>query len=822
MAAYYDFFRKIVLSPDGITLEADSVTDVLTISRGTGVAFTSDVSTDTFGIGVDYQLFVPIGTTTIRLQDINSNTRDVAITAGSNMSVGRNSANELVLTATVGGTSKVINSITQANPVVVTTNTQHQFTEGIAVTITDVVGTTELNGNEYYMDILTSTTFALYTNSNLTTPVDGTAHTAYGSGGVAVAEYGAPQALSQLSDVDLVGSPPVSGSFLQYTGTYWGIGNTLRGDFTGSVFADDSTLLVDGVNGSIPYSVLTGTPTIPTNNNQLTNGSAYATSLGTLSDVVAVDNTNFNNSLKIGDTTTGILNNALENVILGKGAANAITSGKKNVIIGFQAHDTVETSYGATVVGTDAVGVSKFLNETVSIGHLSTSNGNSGDVVQYGVHIGSSAGNGGSNRDNVYVGYMSGYSSTKDGNSYNVGIGTSALQSGANSANRARNIAVGHEAGTGLANNATDQYGVYIGVQAGHVISSGQNNIFIGKTAGDLVSTGSNNIILGDYAGTAAMANEIHIYNDTTERLKIDATGAMRVNGAFTFPIADGTSNQVLQTDGSGQVSWSSFAAAAWVDLTGKPTTLTGFGITDAVQQNTSFDGDVTGSVFGDDSSVLLDGNNKRLSLGGTTLGYQPDGLKLANTNYQTNGGFRNNTVQFSGAIDVLDPTRADAGYAGDFASRKDNGFWSYFRGGLIVEEMAHFNTQVLHHTNTKAQRWFDNPGATEDINFNYYDTYYVQNMAQDTTFNLINPSPYAAVASTITIIINQTATPRMPTLTLLGAPANIRWQNSIVPSAVENSLQVFEFTWLQSWTVENGPINWNYFLARESVYTSV
>jgi hypothetical protein len=32
------------------------------------------------------------------------------------------------------------------------------------------------------------------------------------------------------------------------------------GDLTGSVFADDSTLLVDGVNASIPYSVLSGAP----------------------------------------------------------------------------------------------------------------------------------------------------------------------------------------------------------------------------------------------------------------------------------------------------------------------------------------------------------------------------------------------------------------------------------------------------------------------------------------------------------------------------------------------------------------------------------
>jgi inosine/xanthosine triphosphate pyrophosphatase family protein len=32
------------------------------------------------------------------------------------------------------------------------------------------------------------------------------------------------------------------------------------GDLKGSVFADDSTLLVDSVNGTIPYTVLTGAP----------------------------------------------------------------------------------------------------------------------------------------------------------------------------------------------------------------------------------------------------------------------------------------------------------------------------------------------------------------------------------------------------------------------------------------------------------------------------------------------------------------------------------------------------------------------------------
>ena len=278
-AAYYDFFRKITLQPDGVTLEADSVSDTLTITGGNGVAFNPNVSADSFEIDVNYQLFVPIGSTKIRLNDINSNYTDITMTAGSNMSVGRNSANELVFTSTVGGTSKAVSGATQASPVVITTNTQHQFTEGIAVTITDIVGMTELNGNEYYMDILTSQTFALYTDSNLTTPLNGTGFTAYGSGGVAVAEYSAPQALSQLNDVDLVGTPPVNGTYLQYNGTSWQAGTTLAGDLTGSVFGDDSTILVDGVAGKIVgdienASIVTDSLTINNDDFLITNPTA--------------------------------------------------------------------------------------------------------------------------------------------------------------------------------------------------------------------------------------------------------------------------------------------------------------------------------------------------------------------------------------------------------------------------------------------------------------------------------------------------------------------------------------------------------------------
>ena len=264
MTAFYDFFRKITLQPDGVTLEADSVTDTLTINGSNGVAFNPDAATDSFAINVDYQLYVPVGTTEIRLNDVNSNYTGVSISPGNNITVTRNANNNLVITSTVGGTSKAMGGITQASPGVVTTSNAHGFTEGIAVTITDVGGMTQVNGNEYYMDILTSTTFALYTDSNLSVPLNTNSFDAYTTGGVATAEYAAPQALNQLNDVSLV-ELPVAGDFLQYNGTYWGkgtdINGTFNGDLSGSVFADDSTLIVDGVNGTIPWAVVNGTPT---------------------------------------------------------------------------------------------------------------------------------------------------------------------------------------------------------------------------------------------------------------------------------------------------------------------------------------------------------------------------------------------------------------------------------------------------------------------------------------------------------------------------------------------------------------------------------
>ena len=77
----------------------------------------------------------------------------------------------------------VITSATRANPVVITTADAHHFESYQEVSIDDVVGMTQLNGNRYFVSKLTTTTFALYSDYDLSTSVNGTGYTAYTSGG---------------------------------------------------------------------------------------------------------------------------------------------------------------------------------------------------------------------------------------------------------------------------------------------------------------------------------------------------------------------------------------------------------------------------------------------------------------------------------------------------------------------------------------------------------------------------------------------------------------------------------------------------------------
>ena len=70
-------------------------------------------------------------------------------------------------------------SIAQSNPCRIVFRQNHDLTDGSTVAFADIVGTTQLNGNTYYIKKINNTTFDLYTDADLSSGVNATGFTAY-------------------------------------------------------------------------------------------------------------------------------------------------------------------------------------------------------------------------------------------------------------------------------------------------------------------------------------------------------------------------------------------------------------------------------------------------------------------------------------------------------------------------------------------------------------------------------------------------------------------------------------------------------------------
>lgn len=91
--------------------------------------------------------------------------------------------NRATVRAVIAATKKTITGATAANPVVVT-SASHGLANGTYVVISGVVGMTKLNGNRYKLANVAANTFELQTPEGVN--VDGSAYTAYSSGGIAI------------------------------------------------------------------------------------------------------------------------------------------------------------------------------------------------------------------------------------------------------------------------------------------------------------------------------------------------------------------------------------------------------------------------------------------------------------------------------------------------------------------------------------------------------------------------------------------------------------------------------------------------------------
>ena len=165
----------------------------------------------------------------------------------------------------------------------------------------------------------------------------------------------------------------------------------------------------------------------------------------------------------------------------------------------------------------------------------------------------------------------------------NIAIGTDALMNNTSSLN----VAIGADAletntsgfynlGMGYSSlraHSTGNYNIGIGGQVLSMHTSGDNNVAIGHGAGLANSSGSGNVFLGYSAGSAesgsdklyienSSSNTPLIYGDFAND-SVKVYGTLSVGDAFALPNTDGTNGQVLQTNGSGTVSWVTQAVGA-------------------------------------------------------------------------------------------------------------------------------------------------------------------------------------------------------------------------------------------------------------------
>lgn len=195
--------------------------------------------------------------------------------------------------------------VTNANPAVVTTTQNNFFTMGAEITITDVVGMTQLNGNTYFVKVLTSDTFELYTDAGLTTPVDSTLYGVYLSGGRAIAVLSG-------------GGGGIGASGSTYSVQY-NNGGVISGDaniiwnFTTKVFTVNGDTSVSNISASgniagsrLLSNVATGTaPLVVTSTTRVANLNVSAANLADYSSVTAASTGIYYPTLVSGNTTAG-------------------------------------------------------------------------------------------------------------------------------------------------------------------------------------------------------------------------------------------------------------------------------------------------------------------------------------------------------------------------------------------------------------------------------------------------------------------------------------------------------------------------------------
>ena len=253
----------------------------------------------------------------------------------------------------------------------------------------------------------------------------------------------------------------------------------------------------------------------------------------------------------------------------------------------------IETSQLRTSEANIRLGLGAALNgqqtSAIAIGSFAAGTSLQGDSA---IAIGMYAGDSGQGARSTAIGYQSGQT-TQGTNSVAMG-----RQAGQNTQGNS-SVALGFSAGKGTQGN----YAVALGSGAAYS-GQGANAIAIGYDSG-LNNQGTSSIAIGYNAGWSMHDNSI-VINATGGAIGVNSAAA---SSFVVKPIRNAVNANYLQYNStSGEITYTT-------DL--------------------ALDGVLTGSVFGDDSTLLVDGINNKLIISNNTTDDLPEGT---NNKYFTNG----------------------------------------------------------------------------------------------------------------------------------------------------------------------------------------
>ena len=347
------------------------------------------------------------------------------------------------------------------------------------------------------------------------------------------------------SNVTTIGSAKVTYDKMQRVGANTVLGN---GEDTNPSYVQEIATIGTGNVVRAISPALTGTPTAPTASES--NSSTQIATTAFVKSVASSSNfVNLTTDQTVAGTKTFNANMIVNGIKLGTGSsANSTNTAVGSATLSSNT-GTDNTAIGASSLSSNVGGI-----ENTAIGSLSlTSNISGVNNTAVGHH--SLTNNTASN--NTGVGMNSLENNTTG--QYNSALGVQALQSNTDGV---RNTAIGAAA---IDQITTGNDNVVIGYTAGRYISDGttnntklNNSILIGANTRVNAVDQTNQIVIGHNA-IGNGSNTVQLGNTSITNVKTSGTITA---GAVTYPNTDGSSGQVLLTDGSGTLAWGEPAPA--------------------------------------------------------------------------------------------------------------------------------------------------------------------------------------------------------------------------------------------------------------------